>query len=226
MDAFKGRRFGPFRLGGDFILTRIVCISDTHTLHDQVSIPDGDILIHAGDLTNRGSFQDVVDFNNWLGQLPHRHKIIIAGNHDFCFERNPQESQALVTNATYLQDSNITIGGLKIYGSPWQPWFYDWAFNLRRGEPLRLVWSLIPEDTDILITHGPPLGQGDMTERGVAVGCEELEKRIQTVQPRLHVFGHIHEGYGTTQKGKTTFVNASTCNARYEPVNPPVVIDL
>lgn len=204
---------------------RIVCISDTHARHRQLSIPEGDLLIHAGDLTRRGSREDVRDFDDWLGSLAHPHKVVIAGNHDFCFEKDPAARQ-WITHATYLQDEAIEIGGLRLYGSPWQPRFFDWAFNLDRGEPLREVWSRIPAETDVLITHGPPFGVLDRTSRGLRVGCEELFAAVQRIRPRLHVFGHIHEGAGRVDRDGTTFVNASSCDLRYAPSQAPIVVDL
>jgi Icc-related predicted phosphoesterase len=191
-------------------MPRIVCISDTHARQRRIAVPDGDILLHAGDLTDAGDLDQLADFDHWLGELPHRHKVVICGNHDFCFEQNPKQAQALVTNAIYLQDSAVTIEGLKIYGSPWQPWFCDWAFNLQRGPELAAVWAKIPDDTDILITHGPPEGILDMTHRSVNVGCRDLLERVYQVSPRLHVFGHIHEAAGRFDVSGITFVNATT----------------
>jgi predicted phosphohydrolase len=174
---------------------RLVIISDTHGLHESVSVPDGDILVHAGDITMDGRLSDAVAFDRWLGALPHRRKVVIAGNHDFCFERDPAKSRACLTNAIYLQDEAAEIEGLKFYGSPWQPWFFDWAFNLARGPELRAKWNLIPADTDVLVTHGPPQGCLDMTRRGEPVGCADLAAAVRRLKPRLHVFGHIHEAY-------------------------------
>jgi predicted phosphohydrolase len=205
---------------------RVVCLSDTHALHQQVEVPDGDLLVHAGDLTRMGDLADVRAFDRWLQGLPHPHKVVIAGNHDFCFEREPGPARASLESCTYLQDAAVTAGGLTVYGSPWQPWFFDWAFNLERGEPLRQKWDLIPADCDILVTHGPPLGHGDRTAGGDLAGCEELLAAIQRVQPALHVFGHIHEGYGETWEGPTRCVNASTCTLGYAPENRPIVVDL
>ncbi|MFT5240962.1 MAG: 3',5'-cyclic AMP phosphodiesterase CpdA [Kiritimatiellia bacterium] len=206
---------------------RIVCISDTHGLHDGVGgVPDGDVLVHAGDLTNHGEISQVRSFNEWIGRLPHPHKLVIAGNHDFCFENAPESCEPLLTNCTYLRDSGAVIQGVRFYGSPWQPWFYDWAFNLQRGAEIRAKWRLIPQDTDVLITHGPALGHGDMTDDNEAAGCADLLESINERDIRLHVFGHIHEGYGVTHRDDTQFVNASTCTLSYEPTNPPIVIDL
>jgi Icc-related predicted phosphoesterase len=204
---------------------RLVAISDTHGLHRHLTIPDGDILIHAGDITGHGQMEQVADFNDWLGTLPHRHKIVIAGNHDFCFEDQPEETAALLTNCIYLFDEAITLDGLYFYGSPWQPWFFDWAFNLRRGPEIRAKWELIPPETDVLITHGPPLGYGDLTSHGECVGCADLLESVRQKRPKLHIFGHIHEGYGMMQNEHTTFINASSCNLQYRPVQRPFVYD-
>ena len=205
---------------------RIVVVSDTHNMHDRIEIPDGDVLVHGGDCLGHGTLEELDALDRFLGTLPHPHKILIAGNHDWCFERDAVAARRLVRNAIYLEDSGIELDGTKFYGSPWQPWFFDWAFNLERGEPLRKVWAKIPEDTDVLITHGPPHGILDRTIHGELAGCEELVKRVDAVKPKLHLFGHIHEGYGTEQRGDTLFVNASTCDVRYETVNAPVVLTL
>jgi Icc-related predicted phosphoesterase len=205
---------------------KIVAISDTHTRHQQISIPKGDILIHAGDFTEKGSLNDVEKFNTFLGTLPHRHKIVIAGNHDFCFERDPQRARACLTHAIYLEDQALTLEGIHFYGSPWQPWFFNWAFNLQRGKPLQEKWEKIPENTHILITHGPPYGHCDKVQYdGRSVGCEDLLKRIELLKPRYHIFGHIHEAAGISHNTHTTFINASCLDLRYKPVNPPVVFD-
>ena len=204
---------------------RIVCLSDTHDLHAEIVVPDGDLLIHAGDVSQGGQPEEIRAFADWFAALPHRHKVLIAGNHDFLFERESEHARTLVTNAVYLCDEAVEIEGLRIWGSPWQPWFYDWAFNLARGPEIRAKWDLIPEDCDILVTHGPPAGHGDVTVRGEGVGCEDLREAVRRVRPRLHVFGHIHEGYGLTRADGTVFVNASSCDVRYRPVNPPIVLE-
>ena len=208
-------------------MTRIVCVSDTHCMHDQIDVPDGDILIHAGDSTIAGIHSEVSDFNCWLGKLPHKHKIVIAGNHDWFFERNPDLGAAALSNAIYLRDSSTCVEGLLIYGAPWQPRFCDWAFNIERGEPIRQKWDLIPERRDVLVTHGPPWGVLDRAhEGGEHLGCEELSAAVQRVKPRVHIFGHIHGGYGQQQHDATLYVNASICDEAYRPVNAPIVIDL
>lgn len=194
---------------------KIVATSDTHSRHGEIEVPDGDVFIHAGDFSKRGRENELIDFNNWLGTLPHSTKIVVAGNHDWCFEKQPERSRELLTNAIYLKDSSVTIDSIKFYGSPWQPWFFDWAFNLERGPALAEKWQWIPEDVDVLVTHGPPLGHGDMTVRGEAVGCADLLQRVHEVKPRLHIFGHIHEGAGVTENEHTTFINASALDFQY-----------
>lgn len=208
-------------------MPRIVLLSDTHNCNEQISVPDGDILIHAGDATNRGQVDEIVAFNEWFSGFPHKHKIFVAGNHDWLFETRPKYARSLLAkNVVYLQDSAVEILDLKIYGSPWQPRFFDWAFNLNRGGEMAEKWKLIPNEVDILITHGPPFGILDETPRGDFAGCEELRKRVEEIRPQLHVFGHIHFGYGTEEKFGVRFVNASNCDEDYLPTNLPIVVDL
>jgi Icc-related predicted phosphoesterase len=208
---------------------RIVVIADTHGLHDHLRFPDGDMLIVAGDFTNTGKSTQVARAAVWLGSLPHKHKIAVAGNHDFYFEREPAHAAALLAERgiTYLQDSGVSVEGLLIYGSPWQPAFMNWAFNVPRGR-LGRYWEQIPADLDILITHGPPFGVLDQAVPGKTdhVGCEELLAAVEKTKPRVHVFGHIHGSYGTTKNEHTTFYNASLANERYEIVNQAWVVDL
>ncbi len=190
-------------------MPRIVCVSDTHARHHLTVVPDGDILIHAGDITRHGALEDVEEFNRWLGSLPHKHKVVICGNHDFCFQERVAEARVLLTNAIYLEDSGCEIEGLTFYGSPWQALFGGWAINLPRGEELAKVWAKIPVGVDVLITHGPPEGILDRTNRGESAGCRDLFNRVFEVKPRLHVFGHIHEAAGRSDIDDIIFVNAS-----------------
>lgn len=208
------------------VTLRIVALSDTHGLHRQVRVPPGDILVHAGDVTRHGELGELVDLNAWLGELPHRHKILIAGNHDRCFEEGAEACAALLPNAVYLQDAAVTLEGITFYGSPWTPQFFDWAFMLPRGAPLRERWAQIPANTQVLITHGPPYGQGDRNVRGERTGCEELARAVQRLRPPLHIFGHIHEGAGISTDGTTHYLNASSLDLSYRPVQPPLVVDL
>jgi predicted phosphohydrolase len=205
---------------------RLVCLSDSHSLKPLSPIPEGDVLIVAGDVCGYGTLAELKTFNAFLGSLPHPHKLLIAGNHDWPFARVPEQAKALLHHATYLKDSGVEINGIKFWGSPWQPEFCNWAFNLPRGPKLAQVWAKIPNDTDVLITHCPPFGILDQVPSGEHVGCEELLKALQRVRPKLHIFGHIHEGYGVLEQDGITFANASVCDGRYRPINAPIVIDL
>ena len=208
---------------------RICCISDTHGQHRKFTIPEGDVLIHSGDFMYSGRNQgEIFDFNEWLGFLPHKHKIVVAGNHDILFETQ-HISRTLLTNATYLENSDTEIGGLRFWGSPIQPEFNDWAFNVKRGRDIKKYWDMIPQNTDVLITHGPPHGIRDQVRPGREVehlGCGELLKAVWRVNPTLHVFGHIHGGYGQCFLRQTAFVNASLLDERYQPTNKPIVVDI
>jgi len=207
---------------------KIVCFSDTHKLQNEIKVPSGDVLLFAGDMCGGGGLTSVVQFNHWIGTLPHKHKIVIAGNHDRCFENNLQfAAKEAMTNCDYLEDSEIVIDGVKFYGSPWQPFFCSWAFNLERGKSLEKKWAMIPDDVDVLITHGPPHGILDVTIDGEKTGCEDLLARIKNLSKlKYHIFGHIHEGYGTKEKDGVKFINASVCTFRYEPINAPIVVEL
>lgn len=206
---------------------RLVFISDTHLKHQQIVLPPGDVLVHAGDCTMRGSVGEVQTFLDWFAAQPHPHKVLIAGNHDFLAEKQPALFQAMLPdNIHYLNDSGVVVGDLRFWGSPVTPWFFDWAFNRERGADIRRHWDLIPTDTDVLITHGPPYGILDEVVRNPRpVGCRDLLKRCEDIGPRAHVFGHIHEGYGQIEKQDTLYVNASVLNEKYKPVNRPVVWD-
>jgi Icc-related predicted phosphoesterase len=205
----------------------IVAVSDLHgTLPD---IPVCDLLLIAGDVcpvTNHDlQFQVqwlLGDFRRWLKDLPARKIVMVAGNHDFAFERYPPFLPADFP-ATYLQDSGTHWEGLRIWGTPWQPWFFDWAFNLREPE-LEKKWALIPAGTDIVVVHGPPRGYGDgVPERGGirSTGSPSLLTRIELVAPRLVVFGHIHEGRGEWRIGRTVMANVTVLDEKYQNVHAP-----
>ncbi len=205
---------------------RLVCLSDTHNRHDDLVVPDGDVLLHAGDATGMGTENEIEAFGAFLARLPHRHKVVIAGNHDFLFQREDERARALLGDRViYLRDSGVHLEGLHIWGSPWQPWFGDWAFTRPRGIALAEKWQLVPDRVDVLMTHGPAAGILDRVQSGERVGCADLERELLRIRPRLHVFGHIHEAYGTALNGEILSVNACSCDRRYRPVNPPVVID-
>lgn len=205
---------------------KIVVISDTHGLHNNLLVPDGDVLIHAGDFTLRGELTEVEAFNEFLSVLPHQWKLVIAGNHDFCFQYQPQLAKEILSEACYLQDDSISIQGINFYGTPWQPWFMNFAFNLPRGVALREKWQQIPDNTDVLITHTPPYGVLDTVLDGSSVGCANLTEALKRVRPQLHVFGHIHESYGIEKNDSTTYVNACSCTAQYQATNPAIQFEL
>ncbi len=208
-------------------MLKLVLISDTHGLHDQLQLPPGDAILHAGDVSSRGTEREIIDFLEWFGNLDYKHKIFIAGNHDFFFENNSKEKIASIIppSITYLNDSGILIEGVKIWGSPITPWFFDWAFNRKRGTEIKKHWDLIPDDTDILMTHGPVHGILDKTTTGVAAGCEELLKKIEKSSIKLHLSGHIHEGYGERMVNGVRFINASVLDIHYRQVNEPIILN-
>ena len=219
----------------------IDCISDLHGF--KPVLQGGDLLILAGDYTSSGTLIQWADFFCWLKYQSYQKKILVAGNHDNLFESGFPENKKEVNDVLeipdfldmdvdfeYLCDSGTEYKGLKIWGSPWTPTFYDWHFMKDRGDPIKEMWDLIPDDTDILITHGPPLGIQDQTDskHGKFAGCEELRNTInyRLKNLKLHVFGHIHEGYGSVQVNGVTYVNASLVDKIYRPVNKPIRFEL
>ena len=201
-----------------------ITISDTHGQHRNLELPDGDVILHAGDVSSRGTEYEVRSFLDWFERLDFTYKIFVAGNHDFFFE---QKDAAIIKsiipeNVIYLNDCGVNIEGISIWGSPISPWFYDWAFNRQRGAEIKKHWDLIPEGTDILITHGPAFGILDHTIGGLHVGCEELKAKIETINPKAHICGHIHEAYGQKKTADTLFINASVLDVRYQMVNEAI----
>lgn len=206
---------------------RIVAVADTHLFHDELRVPEGDVFIHAGDLCRGGSLSELEGAAHWLSCLPHSNKLVIAGNHDWAFANDRAAAvKRLDPTITYLQDSEVVIGGVRFWGSPWQPAFNEWAFNLPRGRALRDKWALIPTGIDVLITHGPPAGIGDGGGEGYGGaqrrGCEDLRARVVEVSPLLHVFGHIHDAGGVSTHGPTVFANVTT----WECERAPTVLEL
>ena len=213
---------------------KITFISDTHNKHNQVtsSLPGGDLLVHTGDISSMGYKHEIQQFLKWFNSLDnYTHKIFISGNHDWGFQQDPKMCQELLEfydKVTYLEDNLELIGddyetAVKVWGSPWQPEFYNWAFNLpRNGEELKEKWDMIPMDTDILLTHGPAWGHLDtVVGQTENLGCELLSQRIEFIKPKIHVCGHIHGGYGYYYNGHTHFFNASVLNERYSYANLP-----
>lgn len=219
---------------------KIVLISDTHGKHDQINnlLPDADMIICAGDISMFGNIGTINSFIHWFSNLDkYKYKIFIAGNHDKFFEEQHYLSMAIVPpNVTYLENTGVLINGIYIYGSPMTPRFFDWAFNVDRGEKIKKYWDMIPEHTDILVTHGPPYGildNGRFNEKtgmsGEAVnrvGCEDLMNAVNIIKPKLHVFGHIHPGYGNLKQNETLFLNASCSNEKYDMTHNPFLIEI
>lgn len=222
-------------------MTKICFISDTHGMHMGLQLPDADILVHCGDFSNRGTYLDAVKFVNWFGAQPHRHKVFIAGNHDLYLEQgNPSDIdmflKTMPSSVCYLNDSGVDIEGIKFWGSPVQPRFFNWAFNRDRGADIKKHWDLIPDGIDVLITHGPPYKLCDEAPRVNKLlwnesnyehtGCKDLLEAIDRVKPKIHAFGHIHIAYGKRFVNNVHYFNASICNEGYQPVNKPYLVDL
>lgn len=205
------------------LVPRIVAVADTHLYHDELVVPDGDVFVHAGDLCRRGTLEELRRAIEVIRALPHPHKLLVAGNHDWSFVREPLEARALLgSEIHYLEDSELTLVGLRFWGSPWQPEFNQWAFNLPRGRPLAEKWSLIPEGLDVLVTHGPPAGFGDRVSTAGRQGCADLLARVRAVRPRVHLFGHIHDDGGSWTSEGVAFANVTTSECE----RAPTVIDI
>ncbi len=209
----------------------IICaISDTHNKHKYLtkSLPNADVIIHAGDFTSMSYSHEVVNFMKWFSNLPYKHKIIIAGNHELLFEMHGIFAREKIpSNVIYLEDSGVEIDGIKFWGSPVQPIYKNWAFN-RPEEKLALHWAAIPDDTDVLITHCPPHSIFDWSVYDkIHTGSPSLYKEVvERIKPKAHVFGHIHSGYGMKRIENTLFINASNLNDDYECVNDPIVFEI
>jgi predicted phosphohydrolase len=201
---------------------RIVAVADTHLFHDELVVPDGDVFVHAGDMCRAGDRAELLGAAKWIRALPHRVKIVVAGNHDWYFAEELDAARAVLGgDIVFLHDGGTVIDGVRFWGSPWQPEFNAWAFNLPRGAALAAKWALIPEDTEVLVTHGPPMGIGDRSMTGGRQGCADLLERVRAIAPRVHVFGHIHEDGGSWPQGETLFVNVTTDECE----RAPTVID-
>ena len=216
----------------------IQIISDTHNKHKLITgdLPGGSLILHAGDISSMGYEHEITEFAKWYDGLNYDNKIFIAGNHDWGFQNNVDKVKEIVDfykTITYLQDQLHTIQDdngtdVKIWGSPWQPEFHQWAFNLQKnGEELKSKWDMIPEGIDILLTHGPAWGFLDDVEgrRGEHLGCELLAERIKKIKPKIHICGHIHSGHGHYFNGHTHYFNASVLNEQYLYAHTPWNID-
>ena len=213
---------------------KIVIISDTHTLHREYAkkyeLPPADVIIHCGDVSGRGEEYYINDFLEWFNSLyQYDHKIFIAGNHDWLFDSYPNIAKELVAkyeNVTYLEDSGVNIYGINFWGTPVTPPFFNWAFN-RTENKLKDYWELIPTNTDVLITHGPPYTVLDKDRIGQSVGSPSLFYNvIDRIKPKIHCFGHMHNNYGVTSINDTKFINASVLNDRYVIARGPQIIEI
>ena len=211
-------------------MTRVVCTADIH--EHLPEIPECDLLLIAGDvsfalkgdLATEHAFLEG-PFAEWLERVPAAETVLIAGNHDQSIEAWGVPAGL---RCHYLEDAAADLCGLKVWGTPWQPWFFDWAFNLHEPD-LAPKWRLIPEGTDVLVLHGPPHCYGDGVPEGGGIrrtGSPSLLERIEQVRPRLVVFGHIHEGRGEWRLGEIVLANVSIVNAAYKHVHPVWVYEL
>lgn len=216
---------------------KIVIISDVHAKWQKLEIPECDVLISCGDYSFRGEKHIVKNFHEWLNKQEAGHIISVQGNHETWVQQNWQEAKELAQKVCpavhFIQHEPIEIEGVKFFGSAWTPWFYNWAWNAQRGPELQRLWSQIPDDTQILITHGPPAGMLDivyhvdgMTPRE-RVGCHDLMDRIkQLKQLKMHCFGHIHCSAGETEFMGVKYINASICDEMYMPTSPVRIFEL
>ena len=206
---------------------KICFISDIHgRFISKLSMPDADVIVFTGDFSMNGSQCELESFFDWFsGLIQYKEKIFIAGNHDFICEKPDVVYKLIPDSITYLFDNSVTIDGIKFYGTPWQPIFFDWSFNLDE-EKLFKLYELIPEDTDILLTHTPPFGILDKTYDGTITGSSSLSNRINIVKPKISAFGHIHEAYGILEVNGVTYVNSSLLDRKYRLVNEPIIIEI
>jgi Icc-related predicted phosphoesterase len=206
---------------------QLVLLSDTHEQHREVDVPCGDIVIHSGDFTQFSrSLNSIIDFNEWLGALPHRHKIVIPGNHEFFLEADPSR-RSLLSNATVLINEATEIEGLRIWGSPVTP-LYGGAFGRSSAEDRRRLYAGIPRGTDVVITHGPPFGildSGSGSEHHQ--GDPVLFAAVTRIRPKLHVFGHVHLDKRSPRifdTEDTIFVNAALLGPDGAIDRPPILL--
>lgn len=211
---------------------RVVCTSDLHGT-TPVDLPEGDVLVIAGDVCPVWDHDRAYQanwlkghFREWLLDQPHSYKIVVGGNHDFVLQSTPKGVvQGWFDGAFYLQDDAVNIMGTLFYGTPWSTKFGKWAF-MEEDDDLEIIYSVIPEETDVLISHGPPGGACDYTLTGHVTGSWSLRDRIQEVKPELVVCGHIHEAYGVEYIDSIPVWNVAFMNVDYKPTNEPMVIDL
>ena len=205
-------------------MSRVVALSDTHSYHPVV--PDGDILIHAGDISGRSTWADFRREIFWLGALPHEHKMLVPGNHELQVEINiPDSVRICRDNGIQLAvDGTVLVDSLILFCSSRTPVFGDWAF-MHDEKQAESLWVSAPS-CDILVTHGPPYGYNDKV-KGVSLGCRALRRAIDRIRPSVHVYGHIHEGYnGRIYENGTLFANVAILDGGYRPAALPFVFDI
>jgi len=211
-------------------MSKIVCISDTHNKHNELIIPECQILLHAGDFSGRGSIADTKNFLEWFSKQPAKYKVFCSGNHDMMDYENPKLFEEILKEypgVIYLRDEGVELDGVKIWGRPWTPTFYDWGFMCDRGSPKMLSsLSIIPSDTDILLTHGPAAGILDVTNTGESVGCYDLLNELERIKPKVMVFGHIHHSSGEVEVNGIKHVNAAVLNDLYKLTFYPKSFDI
>ena len=215
---------------------KIVIISDVHGKYRNLVIPECDVLISCGDYSFKGEPHEVKDFHAWLDKQDAKYMISVQGNHELGVERNFQLSKEIAEKACpgvyFIDEGPIEIEGVKFWCSAITPFFFSWAWNRYRGAEIKKHWDLIPDDTDILVTHGPVYGILDHVlnshhPQGEHVGCADLLDRVKKLKKlKLHCCGHIHCGNGTVQIDGVTFINASICDEQYKPSNKPYIFNI
>ena len=211
----------------------VLPLSDTHGHERELELPPCDVVVHTGDVApGVGKLQDFTLFLRWFQSLDVEHKVFVPGNHDFACQEQEALCRQLCRDAgvhfLVHEPLTLTVGTrrLEIFGSPWQPWFHDWAWNIRSEERRAQLWAQVPESTQLLLTHAPAYGLLDQTEEGSAVGDAALAARLlQLPSLEAHVFGHIHESSGSRsvpREGLPSYlaVNASVCTRRHAPTHP------
>lgn len=200
-------------------MPKIVGMSDTHNQHKKLIVPECDILIHAGDATNRGEHNELAPFLNWMYEQKAKYKIYVPGNHDFYAETHPVRTRQMCEDRgiTYLVDELVELDGTKIWGSPYTPKFGDWAFQYYTGEQALTHWGLIRQGIDVLVTHGPPYQMLDPGLLDEAIGCYFLFYKVIEIKPKIHLFGHSHEGHGQKSFEGVHFYNVA-CGGAQNPV--------
>jgi len=211
-------------------MPKVICISDTHTKHKKLTIEPCDILLHSGDYSSIGRIHEVENFLDWFSKQPAKHKIFIDGNHDGLSQEYPALFKSILAthpDVTYLDHSMVEVEGLKIWGRSTTPSFYNWYHMADRGSPMmKSTLSIIPNDIDILLTHGPAAGILDLCAHGGRVGCEDLLNELERIKPKYLIFGHIHHSAGQLEVNGIKHVNAAILNDNYEFKNKPIILDI